>query len=67
MTVNPAIRAGDPVSDPSLIFETPPSHKHRIEAILHAQALRLGRQRRRILTVGLPPMWFLVCLSKVSV
>ncbi|GJD93096.1 YcxB family protein [Methylobacterium iners] len=66
MPVVPAIPARAPIPNPALTFEAPFGYEDQLAGFLHVQWPRLGRQRRLILMVGLPLMWFLACLGAVS-
>ena len=52
--------------DAPLTFEAPLTFADRITGNLYAQRGPLAAQRRRILTLGLPVLWFLALLGAVS-
>ena len=66
LPVVPAISGRPPVPDAPLAFEAPLTFEHRITGTLYAQRGALAAQRRRILTLGLPVLWFLALLGAVS-
>ncbi|MEH3143800.1 MAG: YcxB family protein [Methylobacterium frigidaeris] len=66
MPAVPVVPAPGPAAHPPLIVEAPLGYDDRLAGHLHVQGPRLARQRRRILTVGLPFAWSLAILGTVS-
>lgn len=66
MRIVPAVPARSAAAHPPLTFEASLTYADRLAGHMHLQWPRLARQRRRILTIGLPVLWLVAVLGTVS-